>query len=465
MARPDADKLFGPGLELGRDVVIKAQLRFRVRPPRSPEAREIVDRVVAAYDERVEMILGEVADVLRHGGQKGSSDQELVVAVDPVPVAKSASQPFRPGSRGGKWYRDARGNIRYGDPPEGRFMGNAGAPDAEPPPELPHLRPDAFLGTFGNDQALTGFLVGRPGAHGFTDGELRFLRMWYGTGESGGELFDAFLECAGLTRDDLKEDVSALRFGGQGLTYEEAVVEFFRAQESLFMGDGSGQDADWEEVFEEDVKPLLDGVFAKYEEAKGDAALQEAFRGEPRRRRARFYENARRREADVAGVADSVVGDWKPARQVDVAVTGMEAVGLISRRSRAERGSRIHDRPHLRDAVMMDDQLLGADGLVGDPRRLATLSASQLLLVFVASELHRRWDQHSRSFSAERQSDVGAGELGAAALEALASKSPQWRQASGVLGDQLDALVDRVVARLNQVNAGEGMPEPARGGR
>ena len=39
----DLDELFGDGAELGDDVVIKAQLRFRVHPPKHPVAQDLVD--------------------------------------------------------------------------------------------------------------------------------------------------------------------------------------------------------------------------------------------------------------------------------------------------------------------------------------------------------------------------------------------------------------------------------------
>lgn len=472
MPPADLDALFGDGAELGQGVVVKAQLRFRVHPPRHAAGRDVLDRVVAAYDERIAMILDEVAGVVRHDDRRSPP---LVLAIgsgDLGPeVAKAVPRaPYRPGSRGGKWYRDAKGNVRYGDPPEGRFMGNSGvgaAPlDQSPMQHLDHLRPGAFMGAFGAERELTGFLLEHGAAYGFTEGELRFLSAWYGTGEEGGELFDAFLECAGLTRDDLKSGVSNLRFGGQKLTYEEAVFEFFAAQQQLFMGEGSedddaDSDEEWNSILNDEIKPLLDGVFVKYEAAKDDEALQEQFKGEPDRQRRRFYAAARRGEEDTSGVADSVVGDWDPERQVNVVVNGLRELGLITRRARTERDAYIHGRPHLRDAVAMDGRLLG-DGpgnpLLTDQGRMALLPPSQLMLLYAAAELHRRWDPHSKSFSTEQQTDAGSGELGEAALAALAGKTAEWSEARRLVRERLEELVDLLVAKLNRVNAREGTP-------
>ncbi len=486
MPPADLDALFGDGAELGQGVVVKAQLRFRVHPPRHPAARDVLDRVVAAYDERLSMIVDEIAEAVRRPDRSKLDAPPLVLDGAPLEVAKAVRAPFRPGSRGGKWYRDSKGNIRYGDPPEGRFMGNGADLNQTPMPHLDHLRPDGFMGAFGNDRELTGFLLEHGAAHGFTEGELRFLGAWYGTAEDGGELFDAFLECTGLTRADLKDGVANLRFGGQQLTYEEAVFEFFAAQQPLFMGSGEEEetsksdakvkskskkpkkddkggegDEEWNRVLNDEIKPLLDGVFIKYEEAKADELLQEEFKKEPDRQRRRFYDAARREEETTSGFAASAVGDWDPRRQAGAAIAGMRALGLLVCPARAERRAYVHGRPHLRDALMTDGRLL-VDGagnpLLGDKDRLVRLPADQLMLLHCAAELHRRWDSHSRSFSTESQVDAGSGDLGEAALAAVSAKSSKWSEASGVVRERLEELVDRLVADLNRVNAREGTP-------
>lgn len=456
----DLDALFGEGADLGQGVVVKAQLRFRVHPPRHPAARDVLDRVVAAYDERLGMIVDEVAGLLRDADRAPQPDgQPLVLGLAGSAVEKAVPRaPFRPGSRGGKWYRDAKGNVRYGDPPEGKFMGNAAVNN--PAPELDHLRPRAFAGALGNDRELTAFLVERGGDHGFTDGELRFLGAWYGTGEDGGELFDAFLECAQLTREDLERGVVNLRFGAQGISYQEAVFEFFAAQGELFMGEGFDEE-EWNQVLNDEIKPLLDGAFTKYEAAKGDEEVQRLFKAEPERQRRRFLDAARRNREGTDGFADSVVGDWDPRRQAGAAVDGMRALGLIASPARAERRAYIHGRPHLRDAVTTDGRLL-EDGpgnpLLAGADKLSELPASQLMLVYAAAELHRRWDPHTRSFSTEAQADFGSGELGEAVLSAIAGKDAKWAEVSGVTRDRLAELVDLLVAELNDVNSREGTP-------
>lgn len=99
----DLDALFGAGAELGESVVIKAQLRFRVHPPRHPAAQDIVDRLVAGYDERLGMICREIDEVLAHP-DVGRPNVRLVVALGPTDVVKAARRvkdPYAPGARGG----------------------------------------------------------------------------------------------------------------------------------------------------------------------------------------------------------------------------------------------------------------------------------------------------------------------------------------------------------------------------
>jgi hypothetical protein len=109
------------------------------------------------------------------------------------------------------------------------------------------------------------------------------------------------------------------------------------------------------------------------------------------------------------------------------------------------------------DGRLLDDH--ASNPLLGDKDKLTTLSPSQLMLLYLASELHRRWDSHTRSFSDEKQADVGRGELGEAVLAALSGKSSQWFEASDVVGDRLEELVDLLVVKLNEVNAREGVPD------
>lgn len=464
MPPEDLDALFGADAEHG--VVAKAQLRFRVHPPRHPAARDVFDRVVAAYDEQLATIVRTIDEILRHP-DRDADRRPLVLGVDAPTVAKAGTPhaPFRPGSRGGTWYRDKNGNVRYGTPPEGRFTGFGGdqLKPSEPPP-IDHYRPRSFMGSLSGEQLVANFMIEHGAALGFSEGELRFLSTWYGTGEEGGELLDAFLECAGLTRDDLKDGTADLRFGTQQLTYEEAVLEFFAAQGALFMGEepsGKEQLSEWHRLLNDEIKPLLDGVFLKYESAKANPDVQQQFAGEPDRQRRRFYAAARRDDVSYE-IADSVVGDWNPERQFGAAVAGLRALGLIASPARTERAAYIHGRPHLRDVVTTDGRMLGPDPgnpLLDKPGKLARLSATQLMLLYAASELHRRWDPHTRSFSAELQADAGNSDLGDRVLAVLDGKSDDWAEASGVVRDRLSELVDHLVQKLNRFNSREGTPE------
>lgn len=446
MPAVNLDDLFGSGAPLSRDVLVKAKLRVRVVPHSDPAVRGAVDHAIAAYAAALDGIADGVAAAL------GAPGADLAKGV--------VRQPFRPGSRGGTWYRDSKGNIRYGVPPEGKFTGYA--PQEPPPrPELEHLRPRSFLGGFGSDRELTDFLTEHPSQHGMTDAQLRFLGAWYGVGDAGGGLFDAFLACAGITRDDIKH-ASTLRFGSKQLSYEEAVFEFFAAQGPLFMGKdaASPEDEDeWHRVLNDEIKPLIDDVFVKYEDAKADDEVQRRFVNEPARLRGRFIERARAARAETDGVADAIAGDWNPARVTDAVIAGMRAVGLFARRARAERRAAIHGRPHLRDAVVMDGHLLDGGPRAPLAAGLGSVTPSQLMLVYLAAELNHRWDPDSRSFSGDDPAESGASDLAEAVLNELASRTERWAGAVPAIRGRLEQAVPLLVARLNEVNAREGYPE------
>lgn len=467
----DLDDLFGDGAELGDDVVVKAQLRFRVHPPQHPVAQDLVDRLVTGYDECLDTICEEVDAVLKHSDiRRSARSQPLVLALGkriPPDVSKAAGEGqhvYAPGSKGGKWFRDGQGHIRYGEAPNPVYKTRA--TEQHTTPHIGHYRPNPFMGMSGIDADLTTFLMKHGEKYGFKKPELRFLGSWYGTNQKSGSLFDAFLDCAQMTREDLKGDISQLRFGGQKLTYEEAVFEFFAAQEDLFLGEGGGGDADWNDILNDHIRPLLDSVFSKYETLKENEVFQEDFTSEPDRLRRNFFDNARKNDKSTSDIADHITAGWSPEKQVAEVISGLRMLGLVAKPSTVDDHAYMHDRPHLEDSVTFDDRLLSDHGnpLLARKEKLSSLAASQLMLLYVAAELNRRWDPDTRSYSDEPQADVGPGALGDAAFSALSSKSTEWATAALLARKHLDKVVDRVVVALNQANAHADRPEPKKRG-
>jgi len=456
----DLDELFNEGTELGDDIIVKAQLRFRVNPPQHPVAQDIVDRIVTAYDERLDLICREIDDVLQHADLRRSEcSTPLVLYITPDfgTVSKAGTQVYSPGAKGGKWYRDGAGHIRYGDKPQGGFKQRANSDHVAP--RVAHYRPSPFQGMNGIDRDLTGFLMSSGDKYGFTPPELRFLGSWYGTQNQSGALFDAFLDCTGLTPDDLKGDLAQLRFGPQNLTYEEAVFEFFSAQRPLFMGDESeSEDADgeWNEILNDEIKPLLDGVFSKYEALKTDESFMEDYSEDGDRQRNRFFAAAKRTATASQSLASQIISAWDPSKQVSEVLEGMKKLGLFVGASRSDAHAHAHDRPHLKGSLMLDDRLLVDDPqsnpLLASGDKLTRLSASQLMMLYAAAELHRRWDPETRSYSNEKQKEAGSGALGTAVLEGLSGKSDRWGAALPLVRQHLDVLVDRLVDVLNPKN-------------
>ena len=160
-----------------------------------------------------------------------------------------------------------------------------------------------------------------------------------------------------------------------------------------------------------------------------------------------------------AALAASTGSAAAPIQRASVPIDTYQVVKIYAH----DRHAFTHGKPHLRGSVMLNEHLLRDDmtnPLIADKGKLAKLSASQLMLLFTAAELHRRWDPHDRSYSTELQADIGAGELGEVVLNALAAKSARWAQALPLVRKHIDELVDRLVVKLNDTNAGEGEPAP-----
>ena len=462
----DIDELFGHGAELGNDVVVKAQLRFRIHPPEHPVAQDIVDRLVTEYDDRLRMICDEIDDVLKHADFRRSASSTPLVLV--VESSISKAQVYAPGAHGGKWYRDGQGHIRYGEKPTGTFKQRA--IDQHTGPQIGHYRPAPFMGMTGVDRDLTGYLMTNGSRYGFTPNELRLLGSWYGTNEATGALFDAFLGCAGLSHEDLHDDLSQLRFGAQKLTYEEAVFEFFAAQQSLFMGDQSeGAGGESWEILNDQIRPLLDSAFKKYEALKTSDDFKDSYSRDGDLQRRRFFDNAREHSNETRDLANEILSAHDPVKQVASVFAGLRALGLFSGKASTKRSAHAKNRPHLQDAVTLDDRLLVDDPksnpLLAAGEKIGKLTASQLMLLYAASELHRRWDPDTRSYSGEKQRDIGPGALGEAALDAIADKSEQWSTALKLVQDHLDTLVDRLVGELNRANDVDAEPPKKRTSR
>lgn len=449
----DLDELLGDGVELPGDVVVKAQLRVRVRPPAHPVAQHLCDQLVSAYDERLGMICEEIDEILR----SEEPSAQLVFGADDV--VKAGQHVYAPGARGGKWYRDGQGHIRYGEPPTGGRQPGAKKPEPVSGEGLSehigHLRPGSFMGTRGVDHELTDFLLSGGGRNGFKPGQLRFLGSWFGTGTRTGALLDAFLDCTGLTRQDLKGDIELLRFGSQQLTFEEAVFEFFAAQENLFMGDEDGEEGDgedWDTVLNEQIKPALDNVFGRYEALKQDPEFHAKVAGAAGRRVREFFSTARESVKET-NVANHITGNPDPSRQVDAIISGMMALGLFRHQPHADasahaRGTRhLHGRPHLDERLLVDDPKRSP--LLAARDRLGELTASQLMLTYIAVEMCRRFDSETGTYSDEDHADKGHGVIGQAVLDALVSKHEKWSDAIDLVKKDLCKVVDRVVSKLN----------------
>jgi len=113
-----------------------------------PFIEELRESIMASYVDMLHRLNTDIVSELRRARgivksgpilavlQGGKADSDLFKARAPsapkikapeapkAPTAPSTEEEkkiSRPGSRGGRWYRDAHGNVRYGDKPTAKF--------------------------------------------------------------------------------------------------------------------------------------------------------------------------------------------------------------------------------------------------------------------------------------------------------------------------------------------------------
>lgn len=122
------ERMLGLGAEVNSDV---RRWEARVEVIGDPEGASL-ERAFADYDRRIAAAEGVQGQVHRHDRRSGDDGGaapgrgrprrpllKALLGLGRAVIFKTADQVLRPGSRGGRWYVDHAGHIRYGVPPEG----------------------------------------------------------------------------------------------------------------------------------------------------------------------------------------------------------------------------------------------------------------------------------------------------------------------------------------------------------
>ena len=133
--------LFEDGIDSG-DFVIKAQAKIPVTQFRSSILQSLVDKLTSKYEERIdealsgitkELLAAKAAKAMRLVVFDGGMSDELRKAEGKDGHKKDGgyTDVKDPGSRGGKFWRDPKGHIRYDKRPEGPSPKHVEATDEE----------------------------------------------------------------------------------------------------------------------------------------------------------------------------------------------------------------------------------------------------------------------------------------------------------------------------------------------
>lgn len=482
------DDLFGAGAKLGGDLgdfVAKAKLRVPRREHPLLPARDIVARLEHAYDEHLDEVLREVEQILGTTDSRKSVRLRLVepeggddlfkAALDVAKLRRQGNDPTDKGSpithtgktkqpvrnlsgqqrarrgtanlrdyqrphggvaqagvRGGKWYRDKKGNIRYGEPPKGSKVRTAGHEEVQE--HLKAYRP-APEGRGMPDVEVVAHVRRRGGEHGFTAEEAKFLEAWYGAERKSGD-WDG---------GDLREAFEREQ-GGEGQpveSREESMIHWLASQD---WGAGGAPTAeDQQGFFHADVKPILDDLFSRYAELRESPDLERransAIKGNPRRRLAA----ALAKHSDfVTRVARSITGGADRAEVGIELAAALAALGLLEVSGGAPSCGGYHEGARA-GAAEPDGELLGEgdESMAAEAEGIADLPASAVAVLAAAARLGAAWDSASATYQFDGVEDSGLLRATQISLTNRLGEIPaelvhdQVEDAAHRLGDQL----------------------------
>ena len=494
------DDLYGEGdLTSNPNFIVKAQLRVQVRPLPIPAAQGIVDRLVAAYRDRLALMQAEIETILGRASTAKSMGLCLVGGGDDIFKAKITgavipkggvippSKPKPPsmaddgvrykgapkpgasgvagvhgkprediksaGSRGGKFYRDKHGKVRYGiKPPEGEHTVATPQQVAE---HFKHMRPSLFLNSTAPDIKAVIFegQGDNISSKYFTEDDINLLKWWEDAG------FDAYKNSHKLKDKDLEGDVSGPKVEGDDgsmVSHEQGIREFI-----LFNADQFGME-------EQEVSDALDDIFKRYDEALHDPVLakvaeQEAAKIEEKTNA--FFIQAEGLHEQYSDLVSNITNSTDPETTLNQVVIAMASMpqSLVFKPGKGETGKKGSLKGLISpNGAVLDDK----DGwLVENSEQLGRLNAGQLAAVYVASQLNQRWDPDMKKYddasavgpsheSNMHPLDAGT-KLGGLARDMMLKKlGVDVGLFNGMLGTKLDEITGILARKFNDANSG-----------
>ncbi len=275
-------------LQADDELIAKGQLKVRIRQLPYPATQDLVNNVVELYEQRTALMLADIADILTEDVEPeikksvfltgdGRFIQKAETGAPKAPLAPKApgsqaaspagtkpdvsaprapGEVRMPGSRGGKFWRDKKGRVQYGEKPTERFTH-----EAEPHHVVKHFKEYVVSQPFLPHQYAE--LHEAALESGILDGVDANFMDWFH------DNFDIFLDEFGYTEKDLanvdhRPEALTYKLDEEEVSYGEAVEAFFTAYaEDQFLGDkdyGDPEDP-------EDVLGMIRETMSRYDKA------------------------------------------------------------------------------------------------------------------------------------------------------------------------------------------------------
>lgn len=393
------------GIQVGDDLVVKASLRVNAQPMKHALLESLSSDLVSVYRDRMDVLLEAIAQVLAEPEEVEQPANQIMLLPDGNLIMKAATPPQAPrnprqasasprerertpdgyyhvenaGSRGGKFWRDDRGNVRYGERPHGNFQ-VAASPEQvvehyrkyyEPQPFQTHLHSDIH-------EALMESSV-------MSTTDKAFMEWWH-------EAYDDILEGLGTNRAEV-EKAGGMKnqtfvIGGRPMHVGQAIEEFFKAQVDSFVGDPVYGEIESADDIVTAIRDLMDRYRkALHEDPKVQALAQakaEKFEAEKNA----FYLNAEHQEEAFSPLSNDLMTVQDPA---DLAVRFTVALQQLGLLERGKGGNVAQTR--MRGAIQLKSAFLAQakrklGSLWKEDAQLDRMSASQLMALHMATELH-----------------------------------------------------------------------------
>lgn len=396
------DELFD-GLPVDNDVLIKATLLVPAHPMKSAVLQSLSVDLVEKYKARSAALLADVRAILNettvqkselrlvavngsllmkaanpNAAQKPQTVKAPPKTVTPTGERKLTASGYvhveHAGSRGGKFWRDDKGNVRYGERPHGKFN-----TPASPAHVVDHFRqyyaPQPFSSHDQMDlrEALSESSV-------LSEADHAFMSWW-------NESYDEVIGSLGITRKDVERAGGlhniSVKVGGRTLGFGEAMEEFFKANADLFVGDPDYGDVESPEDIAEAVRGLMERYrTALHEDPKVQAAAQASAEKREIEKNA-FYIQAEQMAEEFSPLASDMITLEDPNDLATRFTAAMSQMGLIKRGGKGGVANR-----RMRGAIVPASDLLMTRkrdlGTLWQHGQLDRLNAPQLMALHIA---------------------------------------------------------------------------------